>query len=164
MRRWHRYPTLLLLPCLLAAGCASQRAASPSANPASATPSSASATISAHDGLVGVRWRLTQVRSPAGTVSIPASLGTWFESTSGYAVQGNNGCALFNGTGHRLVQGFTVSDVIIGGNGCAGGSATLNAAVDGFGHVLNGQDAQVSLSGTELRLTAGNYTLLFAAG
>lgn len=92
-----------------------------------------------------------------------ASLGSWFESTSGYAVQGNNGCALFNGTGHRLAQGFTVSDVIIGGNGCAGGSATLNAAVDGFGQVLNGQDAQVSLSGTELRLTAGKYTLLFAA-
>jgi hypothetical protein len=37
-------------------------------------------------------------------------------------------------------------------------------ARDGFGRVLNGQHANVALSGTELRLTAGQYTLVFTSG
>jgi heat shock protein HslJ len=150
--RWHRYPAGILLLCLLAAGCASQRAADPTAT---APP--------AHDGLVGVRWQLTQVQSPGGTVAIPASLDSWFKSTSRYAVQGDDGCSFFDGTGHRSAQGFTVSDVITGANGCADVSGPLNAAINGFGHVLNGQNAQVRLSGTQLRLTAGKYTLVFAS-
>lgn len=150
--RWHRYPAVILLLCLLAAGCASQRAADPTTTP-----------THGRDDLVGVRWQLTQVQSPDGTVAIPASLDSWFEATSGYAVQGDDGCSFFDGTGHRSAQGFTVSDVISAANGCTGGHGPLDAAINGFGRVLNGQHAQVRLSGTELRLTAGKYTLVFAS-
>jgi hypothetical protein len=150
--RWYRNSVFIAALCLLAGGCASQRAADPTATPGHD-----------HDGLVGVRWELTQVRGPDGTVAIPVSLNSWFEAVSGYGVQGDNGCAFFDGTGHRSEQGFTVSDVIIASNGCAGGSANspLDAAITGFGRVMNGQHAQVWLSGTELRLTAGQYTLVF---
>jgi hypothetical protein len=79
-------------------------------------------------------------------------------------VQGDDGCAFFDGTGHRSAQGFTVSDVVAAGNGCAGGNGPLDAARNGFGRVLNGQHARVWLSGTELRLTAGKYTLVFTSG
>jgi hypothetical protein len=115
------------------------------------------------DGLVGVRWRLTQVAGPAGAVAIPASLNSWFEATSGYALSGDDGCAFFDGTGHRSAQGVTVSDVAIAANGCLSDHGPLDAARNGFGHVLNSQHARVWLSGTELRLTAGKYTLAFVA-
>jgi hypothetical protein len=111
-----------------------------------------------------VRWQLTQVQSPGGTVAIPASLDSWFKSTSGYAVQGDDGCSFFDGTGHRSAQGFTVSDVIMAANGCTSGPGPLDAARNGFGRVLNGEPARVWLSGTELRLTAGKYTLVFTSG
>jgi hypothetical protein len=148
--RWYRNPVFIAALCLLAGGCAGQRAADPTATPGHD-----------RDGLVGVRWELTQVRGPEGTLAIPVSLNSWFEATSGYAVQGDNGCQFFDGTGHRTAQGFTVSDVVASANGCAGGDGPLDAAITGFGRVLNGQHAQVSLSGTELRLTAGQYTLVF---
>lgn len=79
------------------------------------------------------------------------------------APTGDDGCSFFDGTGHRSAQGFTVSDVISAANGCTGGHGPLDAAINGFGRVLNGQHAQVRLSGTELRLTAGKYTLVFAS-
>jgi hypothetical protein len=148
--RWYRNPLFIAALFLLAGGCASQGAADPTATPGHD-----------RDGLVGVRWELTQVRGPDATVAIPVSLNSWFEATSGYAVQGDDGCAFFDGTGHRSAQGFTVSDVITAGNGCVGGDSALDAARTGFGRVLNGQHAQVWLSGTELRLTAGPYTLVF---
>jgi hypothetical protein len=150
--RWYRIPVFIAALCLLAGGCASQRAADPTATPSHG-----------RDGLVGVRWELTQVHGPDGTVAIPVSLNSWFEATSGYAVQGDDGCAFFDGTGHRTAQEFTVSDVIASANGCVGGSSSspLDAAITGFGQVLNGQHAQVWLSGTGLRLTAGQYTLVF---
>jgi hypothetical protein len=150
--RWYRNPVFIVALCLLAGGCASHRAADPTPTPGHG-----------RDGLVGVRWELTQVLGPDGTVAIPVSLNGWFEATSGYAVQGDDGCGFFDGTGHRTAQGFTVSDVVISANGCAGGSANspLDASSTGFGRVMNGQHAQVWLSGTELRLTAGKYTLVF---
>jgi hypothetical protein len=40
-------------------------------------------------------------------------------------------------------QEFTVSDVIASANGCAGGGGPLDAAMTGFGRVMNGQHAQV---------------------
>jgi hypothetical protein len=141
-----------VLLCLLAGGCASQRVAGPTATAGHGG-----------DGLVAVRWQLTQVRDPDGTFAIPASLDSWFEATSGYAVQGDDGCSFFDGTGHRSAQGFTVSDVITAANGCAGGPGPLDAAINGFGHVLNGQHSRVWLSGTELRLTAGRYALVFTS-
>lgn len=150
--RWYRNSASILLLCSLAGGCASQGAADPSATPSHS-----------RDGLVGVRWQLTQVEGPDGTVSVPASLDSWFEATSGNAVQGDNGCSFFDGTGHRSPQGFTVSDVISGANGCVGNHGPLDAAINGFGRVLNGQHAGVWLSGTELRLTAGKYTLVFTS-
>ncbi len=151
-RRWYRSPLFIAALCLLAGGCASQRAADPTATPSHG-----------RDGLVGVRWELTQVRGPDGTVGIPASLHHVFQAARAYAVQGDNGCQFFDGTGHRSAQEFTVSDVIDSANGCAGGSANspLDAAISGFGRVMNGQHAQVRLSGTGLRLTAGKYTLVF---
>jgi heat shock protein HslJ len=149
--RWHCYPALVLLLSLLVSGCASQRGLAAR----TATPGHG------HDGLVGVRWQLTQVREPDGTTAIPASIDSWFEATTGYAVQGDDGCSFFSGTGHRSAQGFTVSDVISAANGCADVHGPLNAAINGFGRVLNGQDARVWLSGTELRLAAGKYTLVF---
>ena len=147
--RWHRYSAVILLLCL-AAGCTGQRAADLAAGPPPA-----------HDLLVDVWWKLTQVRGPDGTVAIPASLDSWFITRSGYAVQGDDGCSFFDGTGHRSAQGFTVSDVASAANGCSNDSGRLIASIDGFGHVMNGQNAQVWLSGTELRLTAGKYTLVF---
>ena len=157
--RWDRNLALILLLCLLVGGCAGQRAADPTATPdATATPDRSG------DGLVGVRWQLTQVEGPDSAVAIPASIDSWFEATSGYAVQGDDGCAFFDGTGHRSAQGFTVFDVVAAGNGCAGGHGPLDAARNGFGRVLNGQHARVWLSGTELRLTAGKYTLVFTLG
>jgi hypothetical protein len=151
--RWYGSSAFILLLCLVIGGCASQRAAEPAATPGHSG-----------DGLVGVRWRLTQVVGPAGAVAIPASLDSWFKATSGYAVTGDDGCAFFDGTGHRSAQGFTVSDVMIAANGCLSDHGPLDAARNGFGRVLNGQHARVWLSGTELRLTAGKYTLVFAAG
>jgi hypothetical protein len=149
--RWDRNSALILLLCLLVGGCASQRAADPTATPSHS-----------RDGLVNVRWPLTQVVGPDGTVSIPASLDSWFEVTSGNAVQGYNGCSFFDGTGHRSAQEFTASDVTTAANGCTSGPGPLDAAINGFDHVLNGQQARVWLSGKELRLTAGKYTLVFA--
>jgi hypothetical protein len=141
-----------LLLCLVIGGCTSQRAAEPTAVPGHGG-----------DGLVDVRWLLTQVVGPAGAVAIPASLNSWFEATSGYAVSGDDGCSSFDGTGHRSAHEFTVSDVMIAANGCLSDHGPLDAARNGFGRVLNGQHAHVWLSGTELRLTAGKYTLVFAA-
>jgi hypothetical protein len=146
--RWSGSPAFILLLCLVIGGCASQQAAPGHSG----------------DGLVGVHWRLTQVVGPAGSVAIPASVGSWFEATSGYAVSGDDGCSFFDGTGHRSAQGFTVSDVAIAANSCASDHGPLDAARNGFGLVLFGQHARVWLSGTELRLTAGKYTLVFAAG
>jgi hypothetical protein len=103
------------------------------------------------------------VEGPAGTVAIPASIDSWFEATSGYAVTGDDGCSFFDGTGHRSARDFTVSDVIIAANGCVSDHSPLDAARDGFGRVLNGQHTRVWLSGAELRLTAGKYTLVFAS-
>lgn len=156
--RLPRYPVSILILGLLAAGCSSP---GPVSTPDRAAPS-ATASAPKPDGLTGVRWQLTQVQGPSGTVAIPASLDSWFTATDRYAVQGDDGCAFFDGTGHRSAAGFTVSDVIIAGNGCAGDSPPLTAAITGFGHVLNGERAQVRLSGTELRLTAGTYTLVFS--
>jgi heat shock protein HslJ len=151
--RWHRNPVSVLLLCLWACGCAGQQAAGP-------TPTAS--PDHGRDGLVGVRWELTQVRGPDATVAIPVSLNSWFEATSRYAVQGDDGCNFFDGTGHRSARGFIVSDVAAAANGCADVHGPLDAAITGFGRVMNGQRAQVSLSGTELRLTAGKYTLVFA--
>ena len=149
--RWYGSSAFILLLCLVIGGCASQRAAEPTAAPSHSA-----------DGLVGVRWRLTQVVGPAGAVAIPASLNSWFEATSGYAVSGDDGCSVFDGTGHRSAQGFTVSDMAVAANGCPSDHGPLDAARTGFGYVLNGQHARVWLSGTELRLTAGKYMLVFA--
>jgi hypothetical protein len=151
--RWYGNPAFILLLCLLVGGCASQRAANPTATPGHSG-----------DGLVGVRWRLSQVEGPDGAVAIPASVDSWFEATSGYAVTGDDGCSFFDGTGHRSAQGFTVSDVITAANGCLSDHGPLDAARNGFGRVLNGQHAHVWLSGTELRLTVGKYSLVFVAG
>lgn len=170
--RRRRYPALIAASGLLAAaaGCTSHQAAEPAATATTATvAASAAVTASAatpapgRDPLAGVRWRLTLVRGPAGSVAVPASLDAWFSATSRYAVQGSDGCASFDGTGHRSPAAFTVSGVMIAGNGCADDSRALTAAVDGFGQVLNGQRAQVLLSGTQLRLTAGSYTLVFTS-
>ena len=151
--RWYGSSAFILLLCLVIGGCASQRTAEPIAAPGHSG-----------DGLAGVRWRLTQVVGPTGAVAMPASVDGWFEATSGYAVSGDDGCSYFYGTGHRSAQGFTVSDVITNANSCASDHGPLDAARDGFGRVINGQYARVELSGTELRLTAGKYTLVFAAG
>ena len=151
--RWCGSSAFILLLCLVLGGCTSQRAAEPTATPGQGG-----------DGLVGVRWRLTQVAGPAGAVAIPASVDSWFEATSGYAVSGDDGCAFFDGTGHRSAQWFTVSDVVSAANGCLSDHGPLDAARNGFGRVLNGQRARVWLSGTELRLTAGKYTLVFTSG
>jgi hypothetical protein len=151
--RWYGSSAFTLLLCLVIGGCTSQRAAAPIAEPGHG-----------NDGLVGVIWWLTQVVSPAGAIAIPASVNSWFEVTSGYAVSGDDGCSFFDGTGHRSAQGFTVSDVMSAANGCLSDHGPLDAARNGFGRVLNGQHARVWLSGTELRLTAGKYTLVFATG
>jgi hypothetical protein len=173
MRR--RYPALIALAGLLAlaAGCSgpqtptsasSASSASPSATTTGpATPSTPDDIPAYHDDLTGVRWQLTQVRSPGGTVAIPASDNAWFTADDRYAVQGDDGCAFFDGTGHRSADGFTVSDVAGAGNGCVGGSRAFIAAREGFGHVLNGEHARVQLSGTQLTLTAGGYTLVFTS-
>ena len=150
--RWYGSFAFILLLCPVIGGCASQQATAPIAAPSHGG-----------DGLVGVRWRLTQVVGPAGAVAIPAYIDSWFEATSRYTVTGDDGCAFFDGTGHRSAQGFTVSDVAIAANGCLSDHGPLDAARNGFGRVLNGQHARVWLSGTELRLTAGKYTLVFAA-
>jgi hypothetical protein len=158
-RHWQRYPVSILLLGLLGAGCGGPGPVD--------TPDRAGApggSAKGHDGLTGVRWRLTRVQGPDGAVAIPASLGSWFSATDRYAVQGDDGCAFFDGTGHRSAGAFTVSDVMTAANGCVNDSPPLTAAITGFGHVLNGQHAQVRLSGTELRLTAGTYTLVFVSG
>ena len=41
---------------------------------------------------MGVHWRLTQVVSPAGAVTIPASVDSYLEVTSRYAMNGSDGC------------------------------------------------------------------------
>lgn len=62
-------PAFILLLCLLVGGCAGQRAADPTVAPSHSV-----------DGLV------TQVEGPDGTVSIPASIGSWFEAAGKYTL------------------------------------------------------------------------------
>ena len=91
---------------------------------------------------------------PVGAVAIPASVDSWFEATSGYAVSGDDGRAFFDGTGHQPGQGFTVSDVMIAASSCGSDHGPPDAARNGFGRVHNGEQARAWLSRTELWLTA----------
>ena len=150
--RWYGSLAFILLSCLVLGGCASQRPAEPIATP-----------DHGGDGLAGVHWRLRQVAGPAGTVAIPASLDSYLEVTSQYAMSGQDGCAFFTATGHRSAQGFTASDVAMTANGCLSDHGARDAARSGFSGILNGQPARVRLSGAQLRLTTGKYTLVFAA-
>lgn len=154
MRRGRGYGSsaLIVLLCLVAGGCASQRAAEPAARPGHGG-----------DRLVGVHWRLREVVGPAGAWAVPASLDSWLEVTGRYAMSGRDGCADFNAAGHRSAPGFTASDVTVTANGCLSDHGLLDAARSGFRSVLNGQLTRVNLSGSQLRLTTRTYTLVFAA-
>ncbi|HCU94886.1 MAG TPA: hypothetical protein DHU96_20155 [Actinobacteria bacterium] len=143
---------VILLLCLVLGGCAHQRAAGPVATPRHGG-----------DGLVGVHWRLREVAGPAGAFAVPASLDSWLEVTSRYAMSGRDGCNTFTAAGHRSAQGFTASDVTETANGCLSDHGVLDAARSGFSSVLNGQLTRVQLSGPQLRLTTRKCTLVFAA-
>jgi heat shock protein HslJ len=149
--RWHGSSAFVLLVCLVLGGCASQRPAEPIATPGHGG-----------HGLAGVRWRLRQVTGPAGTVAIPASLDSYLEVTSQYAISGKDGCSFFTAAGYRSAQGFTASDVASTANGCLSDHGARDAARSGFSSILSGQPARVRLSGGQLRLTTGKYTLVFA--
>ena len=154
MRRGRRYgpPAFILLLCLVLGGCAGQRAAEPTATPGHGG-----------DRLAGVHWRLREVAGPAGAWAVPASLDSWLEVTSRYAMSGRDGCATFTAAAHRSAQGFTASDVTVTANGCLSDHGVLDAARSAFRSVLNGRLARVNLSRAQLRLTTGKYTLVFAA-
>lgn len=149
--RWYGSSAFILLFCLVLDGCASERPAEPIATPGHG------------DDLAGVHWRLRQVAGPAGTVASPEPLDSYLEVTSQHAMSGQDGCAFFTATGHRSAQGFTASKVAITANGCLSDHGARDAARSGFSGILNGQPARVRLSGAQLRLTTGKYTLVFAA-
>jgi META domain len=137
------------LASLAAAGCGTVTGGTPT-NPASA----------AQAGFAAYKWAVTAIDQAGKETTVPARYGVGLMFTPNGQFGASDSVNYHSGTYHQAGDGFTTSSLYTTAMGYVGKDPVVLLAVSAISAFDNGGRATAALSGDQLTVTVGGYTLI----
>jgi hypothetical protein len=111
-------------------------------------------------GIVGIRWRIVEVRHQAASVTIPSSRGGYFALSTDGAIAADDTLNVYAARFTTTTTGFHVTGTTVSGVGYVGHDPVMLALIEGTQALTDeGADVTARRVGTELDLSVRTYSI-----
>jgi hypothetical protein len=111
-------------------------------------------------GIVGLRWRIVEVKHQAVSVTIPGSRGGYFALSADGAIAADDTLNVYAARFTMTTTGFHVTGTAVSGAGYVGDDPVMLALIEGTTALTDeGADVTARLAGAQLDLSVGSYSI-----